>query len=212
MTYPYIGKGKGSGSIVLFYEQNKGVTLESKSWSSENLQYSNGINEDLFKNITADYLRNTKVKIESEEHEIFIKKIVYDAGLMSWVSDGYVFIFDIDMETVSRVITLPLPPKESGEWPQLGGEVSFPSGKGILVVDKPDTNGVVIVRSTDADSIGEYKKVSLGALKKPPKPEEDLRDKLIKAMDNSNTAFQYADYLSKAIIKGEIKGLSYKPE
>ena len=57
-----------------------------------------------------------------------------------------------------------------------------------------------------------YASVRVATLSKPLTPKENLRDKLIAAMDNSNTAFQYANYLSEAIINGEIEGLEYKPQ
>lgn len=97
------------------------------------------------------------------------------------------------------------------EWPCVGDEVSFPSGKGILMLNQ-DSSGVVIVKSTEEESLGEYKRVALNRLRKPKTPEEELRDELICEMDDSNTAYQYAGYLAEAIIKGEIKSLEYKPQ
>ena len=96
------------------------------------------------------------------------------------------------------------------EWPAVGDEVSFPSGKGVLVVDKPDINGVIIVKSTDSDSIDEYKKVSFDAIKKPPTPEDKLESELRVFIDVN--AWGFCRYLAKAIISGEIEGLEYKPQ
>lgn len=114
---PYIGKGLNSGSIVLFYEQSKGVTLESKTWARENLQHSNCINEDLFTNITREYLANTKVEIESEEHRKFILNLAKVNGLYCFrlVGDNFIYITNKENGNVfnPKLITLPLPPKEA---------------------------------------------------------------------------------------------------
>lgn len=68
------------------------------------------------------------------------------------------------------------------EWPKVGDEVSFPSGKGILTINKPDDNGVVIVECNDEDYGMVYKRVSLSTLQKPKTPEEELHDKLSKQL------------------------------
>ena len=275
MKYPYIGKGTESGSIVLFYEQGQGVTLDSKSWPSGKLQHSN-FNEDLFTNITREYLANTYGEVKSKEHSEFIVKLAEENKIELGI-DGYsekrnYFYFTEDEDLLYLVfssfspsskhtsITIPLPPKEPEEdsmkqperkllasiltleqlgytyhggelwkppiaeavkehepkeWPQVGEEVSFPSGKGILVVDKPDINGIIIVKSTDEYSIDEYKKVSLNALKKPLTPEEELREKLkdeLSSYISRHDPYDTLIDLTYAILNGEIEGLSYKPE
>jgi len=126
MKYPYIGKGTESGSIVLFYEQNKGVTLESKTWASENLEHSNCVNEDLFTNITREYLANTYGKVESKEHAEFIVKLAENAGVCLYNNYGYdegddCFVFNSsglyfwpkNNSKDKKLITIPIPPKES---------------------------------------------------------------------------------------------------
>jgi hypothetical protein len=45
-------------------------------------------------------------------------------------------------------------------------EVEFPSGKGKIIVGTPDTKGIIIVKSTDTESYGEYKRVALSAIKR----------------------------------------------
>lgn len=65
MKHPYIGKGTESGSIVLFYEQGQGVTLDSKSWASGKLQHSN-FNEDLFTNITREYRQILRLRLNQK--------------------------------------------------------------------------------------------------------------------------------------------------
>lgn len=121
--HPYIGKGKESGSIVLFYGECEGVTLESKTWASSDLQYSKCINESVFENITADYLSNTKVKIESEEHAEFVIKLFNNAFGTEANSMNPVWVYNEGLRGVSqrfhgepskdlKQITIPLPPKQ----------------------------------------------------------------------------------------------------
>ena len=100
---------------------------------------------------------------------------------------------------------------DSDGWPQAGDEVEFPSGKGTLVVSKPDEQGIVIVESLDSDLGSVYKRVSLKALKKPKTPEEELRDDIIeltlKHMENTshpveaNAYYLFSDLISKYSIK-----------
>ena len=177
------------------------------------------------KDITKEYLENKCVKIESPEHSEFVQKLAFKAGY-SWNAGKNVAFTDKEYlffsgtritwfwnnENSTEEIQLPMSPEaseenpETKEWPQVGDEVSFPSGKGILVVDKPDKNGIIIVKSTDEDSIDEYKKVSLNALKKPLTPEEKLRDELInttiKVMsDDSYDLTHNAYYLISGLMK-----------
>jgi len=131
MGYPYIGKGLESGSIVLFYEQNTGVTLNSKTWASKSFEYSNCINEDSFENITSEYLSNTYGKIESKEHARLIAKLAEGAGIkfagvdvsaeniksFIFYSDGTFCFYKKDADELVHVrereqVTIPLPPKE----------------------------------------------------------------------------------------------------
>lgn len=281
MAYPYIGKSRASETIILFISVSTGVSI-----NSENAKYHDAWDEDVFENITADYLRNTYGKVESKEHADFIVKLAESVGIRACsdydydggdeyfsIADSNLYFWFEEPKTNSenkKLINLPRPnkgenmskvqvnvknntdsvvqvtksddeknifihvndlPKESEEWqgddvkwrpvgkvendafPHAGDEVSFPSGKGILVVDKPDINGVVIVKSTDAESIDEYKKVSLSAIKKPSTPEEELKEKLIKITDKPrNQELSIQELIAKAIINGEIKGLSYKPD
>lgn len=73
MKYPYIGEGKNSGLIALFYEQSKFVPIESRIWAVSGLELCDGVDESYFENATANYLRNTKIRIESPEHSEFVQ-------------------------------------------------------------------------------------------------------------------------------------------
>ena len=194
IEHPYIGKHGYCGSIVLFTDWLTGYLLYNNGTSDkEVLEYHDGWAEEDFTNITKEYLENKCVKIESPEHSEFVQKLAFKAGYswyggntnLQYTDKEYLHFWkegDICYEDSTHkmweLTQLPMPPEaikenpETEEWPQVGDEVSFPSGKGILVVDKPDKNGIIIVKSTDVDSIDEYKKVSLNALKKPLTPEE----------------------------------------
>lgn len=233
MKYPYIGKGLNSGSIVLFYEQNKGVTLESKTWASENLQHSNCINEDLFTNITRECLENTYGKVESKEHADFLIKLAeknkIKLGIGGYSERKNYFYFTEDEGLLYLVfasfspsnkhtsITIPLPPKGEdmksenvkSEWPQVGDVVKGPKDELLQV------RGIDEAHIWCLDTELEYWTYHVSLLKKPPTPEEELREKLkeelslyISLHDPHDTKIDLTD----AILNGEIEGLSYKPE
>jgi hypothetical protein len=236
MKYQYIGKGLESGSIVLFYEQGAGVTLKSKTWASKDLEYSNCINEKVFKNITREYLANTYGKIESKEHAEFIAKLVEVAGIKFagvgvTMENTKSFIFYPDStfcfykkDTGELVhargreqITIPLPPKEpeSKDWPQVGDEVlyngsssRFKSIKGAVskVIAKYSFDGIDYITIKN-ESDGIFAMVFGSWIKKPKTPEEELSESILKFLESGKTY----DRLAEAIIKGEIKGLTYKP-
>lgn len=189
--YPYIGKGKEIGSIVLFYGECESVTLESKTWASSDLQYSNFINESAFENITADYLSNTKVKIESEEHAEFVIKLFNSAFGTEANSMNPVWVYNEGLRGVSqrfhgepskdlKQITIPLPPKEPEikEWPQVGDEVETSDGNGVVKL-LADSKGYYVVSVND-----EYYQYQIDELSKPKTPEEELRDEIIEVINN----------------------------
>ena len=100
-----------------------------------------------------------------------------------------------------------MPPKEveaAHEWPQVGDEVEFPSGKGVIIVSKPDEQGIVIVESLDEVFGGVYKRVSITAIKKPKTPEEELRDDIeliIKeSLDEDCSPSSNAEYITSEIL------------
>jgi hypothetical protein len=94
----------------------------------------------------------------------------------------------------------------SKEWPAVGDEVLINNLKCNVIGIDGDAYWIKRKKT------GTYDIAKREQLKKPPTPEEELRTKLISVMDNSNTAFAYADFISKAIINGEIEGLEYKPQ
>ena len=123
--YPYIGEGKNSGSIALIYDKAKCITLESKTWASDDLELCEGINERFFKNITAEYLANTYGEVKNKEHAEFIKLLAETNKIpcavvsidmnytMFYVIDGCLFfcVKDIDAVGDYKKITIPLPPE-----------------------------------------------------------------------------------------------------
>lgn len=65
---------------------------------------------------------------------------------------------------------------EPKEWPGIGDEVEFPTGKGELVISKPDDQGIAIVKCLDSE-LGEiYKRVGIKSIKKPKTEVDILRD------------------------------------
>ena len=200
-----------NGLKYIYVDNVNYFSFERDAWDESRLPDNHASDE----NITYGYLANTKIKIESKEHEKFVRSLIPDSLRSFWEykGDSYLYLMT-EMSTQDRCkeITIPMPPPmskenpETEEWPQVGDEVSFPSGKGVLVVDKPDKNGIIIVKSTDEDSIDEYKKVSLNALKKPLTGEEELRDELInttiKVMsDDSYDLTHNAYYLISGLMK-----------
>lgn len=138
MTYPYIGEGIKSGSTALIYEQSKCVAIESKTWAVADLELCDGINEDKFKNITAEYLANTYGEVKSKEHAEFIVKLAEVNGftiefISNFEAKSFIIkneclsIFNIhinglDKENLNK-ITIPLPPE--CEKPPIGGGQSM---------------------------------------------------------------------------------------
>lgn len=124
--YPYIGKGSPSGSIVMFYSQGNGITLDSKYWASTNMEHYRGLDEYHFKNITREYLTNTYGEVKSKEHAEFIKllaetggmgcghKVIDDNCKYFYVLDGDLFFNSEKIKGARfKKITIPLPPKSA---------------------------------------------------------------------------------------------------
>jgi len=80
------------------------------------------------------------------------------------------------------------------EWPCVNDEVETDDGVGVVKLMQ-DVRGYYVVSVN-----GEYYQYQIDELSKPKTPEQELRDELISAMDNSNTAFQYAEYLAKYLL------------
>lgn len=231
-AYPYIGELKsGSGGIVLFADDGFGAQLNSKGsgWGENGIHIylaHREWDECEFKNITTDYLRNTYGKVESKEHAEFIVKLaeLNGAEVVEPWSWGKSFTFSPDdanglilgfydeaeaKDDGEKLITLPLPPKEhkepeSKEWPVVGDEVLTPSGQAASII-AIDCNEAWVKYENSSIGSG-YASVAIATLTKPPTPEEDLRVSLAEFFISSN------EDLARAIINGEIKGLSYKPE
>lgn len=126
MTYPKILNC--DGNIGLLTKEEFGISLSGLPNANYGLWTLKG------KNITREYLANTKVKIESEEHGEFVIKLFNNAFDVSasprspkWVyNDGKIGVSQQlhgEPEGGLKLITLPLPHKESEEWPAVGEEV-----------------------------------------------------------------------------------------
>lgn len=113
--YPYIGKFAGNcgTSIALFIGEGKACYLDGDFKTSEKNIFTSDYLECEFKNITAEYLANTRIKICSAEHESFIFELVDGTDLVCEVSGSYAFIYEDFILDAKKEIAIPLPPKES---------------------------------------------------------------------------------------------------
>lgn len=141
-------------------------------------------NHENDKNITAEYLVNTKVKIESEEHEVFVREIASSANLKCAVLNDFAFIFDNFIEDADKQITIPLPPKDKSmesqkERPQVGDYV-------ICKSKADDIRKGELLALTKKYAIVEYDgfehSLHLGAweIEKSISPEEELESEVSK--------------------------------
>lgn len=99
-------------------------------------------------------------------------------------------------------------------WPQVGDEVAWSpklSRKGTLL-------NVYEGMAWLKDSYGEFVSIEVNKLKKPPAPEEELAKELVNKLQAdqgvkiNDEKFCALKVISRAIVNGRIKGLSYKPE
>ena len=81
------------------------------------------------------------------------------------------------------------------EWPCVGDKVQTSFGKGVIKL-LPDIKGCYVILID-----GVYFQLKLDEIKKPLTPEKELRDELINVMDNSTTAFVYAEHMAKYLIE-----------
>lgn len=124
--YPYIGRGSESGLMVIFYSKGSGITLDSNSWASKNMEHHRGIDESYFTNITPEFLANKYGEVVSLEHASFIIELARRAGffIASDYSDSIKFFCTSNESLVfcgaeqyakreREQITIPLPPAMS---------------------------------------------------------------------------------------------------
>lgn len=141
------------GKRYLYTDKDNYYSFERNCWDKSD----SADNHENDKNITAEYLVNTKVKIESEEHSELVQDLVFNAG-GSW-SSGSVQIKNLgaewhfidcellisnsyqrDCDKVNmRLITIPLPPKEK-------------SMSKVQINVKNNTDSVVHVTKSDDES------------------------------------------------------------
>ena len=104
---------------------------------------------------------------------------------------------------------------ERGELPPVGSEVIVGSDSkpSIVVANKPDDNGMIVTKFD-----GEYLITCIDVVKPIPSPVDELAEILADEVGEWTSkiigegAKEVGAGLAKAIINGEIKGLSYKPE
>ncbi|QDP50476.1 MAG: hypothetical protein Unbinned6284contig1001_32 [Prokaryotic dsDNA virus sp.] len=117
-TYPYIGKfvGHTGHSIVLFAGEGEACYLGGDFETSEKYVFRDDYFECEFTNITREYLADTKVGIESEEHRSFIQKMISKSDLWTTRNSDVLYIMSKpNNESTCKEIHIPLPPKEPKE-------------------------------------------------------------------------------------------------
>ena len=80
--YPAIYKSE-KGHLYLYIDKNNYYSFGRKEWNWGRGAYYH--ENDV--NIAKEYLRNTKIRCESEEHSRFIQELVFNAG-GRWVTRG----------------------------------------------------------------------------------------------------------------------------
>lgn len=230
MKYPYIGKLKENNEgLVLFVSAGFGAQLNSKGcgWCEEEIgiySTSDDWDEREFTNITREYLANTYGEVKSKEHADFIVKLAEGAGFEvglycqddKWFcfSENFLFFYTKESRASGakeKLITIPLPPKEPEpkEWPQVGDEVfcEHPSGQTQTGELLALTKEYAIIQR---EGYEQHLYLKSWELSKPPTPEEELESKIDKYL-KVELSSPLIRNLTRAIINGEIKGLSYKP-
>ena len=141
----------------------------------------------------------TKEEMQTKEPEVveggICQAIKSSTAIHELESQGYKFT---KLEWVSPNASKEPEPKE---WPKVGDKVVT---EGFYPLEVRGLDGA---NAWCLDSEGDYLTFNIDELKKPPTPEEELNEKLYNLFQ-----CDLFEGLSKAIINGEIKGLSYKPE
>lgn len=142
--YPYIGKSKHNGKIVLFSSMSTGVDLDDASQS-----YVVNWHESAFLNATSKHLNNTYGNVVSREHAEFIVELAENAGFkvvtepadsdlrFLILSPGFVYFYRADISESFegrkiREITIPLPPKSESD----SNHSEKPNGCDVTTVDE----------------------------------------------------------------------------
>ncbi|MCP4989865.1 MAG: hypothetical protein GY928_28550 [Colwellia sp.] len=148
-TYPTILRLEND-TEVLAIKNKCGIALSYHKDDYEetfvNNYYEDFNGFDKAENITREYLANTKVEIESDEHSRFVQDIVISNG-GKWGDGSKSIKFELSKFIVidsnlkmtikisshsfanseNKLVKIPLPPKEpdTKEWPQVGDEVAI---------------------------------------------------------------------------------------
>ena len=164
----------------------------------------------------------TKEEIQTKEPEVveggICQAIKSSTAIHELESQGYKFK---NLDWVS-----PNASKEpkTKDWPQIGDEVAITGSdckfnvisinNGRAWIERSYFDGSVVNTETHEPlEIFESHIVFIDELKKPLTPEEELKEKITEITDKyRNQEFSIQEIIAKAIINGEIKDLSYKPE
>jgi len=204
-SYPYIGETV-LGSVVLFHREATGSILKHVDRGPIGRVYADW-DEDLFTNITREYLQNTCGEVVSPEHAEFIIELaknakcavidICKAKAAAYQVSGMHFNFYVDSGTLwvsfsklkmarsrgEKQITIPLPPKadkqEASDFPQVGDKVTW-GNKSVKGEVKALSDGLAWIKNEYGNHYTEY----VNSLVKPKTPEDELRDELEIALNS----------------------------
>lgn len=248
----------GQGNTILMYEDGSAYHLEGKYKGEYTEKYY--IKEDCY--VDREYMRNTKIRVESEEHWNFVQKLLFNMDIVWWSSgkeiqeynsdtflqvdeylnltwrDNYGYDLYDDKEVIlpmkgvvaTEEIVTEKREERKAEWPQVGDEV-YVTDK--VMVNNSMQESAALIKDTYCKVVTKFVDqgytfcvlkndgsayvclllaacIGDGTIVKsrPLTPEEELAKKILKFLEDGKTY----DQLSKAIINGEISGLSYRKE
>lgn len=172
IKYPYIADN-GNGTIVLFTRVDYGFLLKKSQYSDREECFWYPWNENVFANITHEYLANTYGKVGSKEHAEFIKllagtnDIVFfkdtemvkakDVNYFSVTDDGTMYFWHdkSGIQYDRKQITIPMPPNNPTKLAINGDTADFDS----MLTFKADS-----IKMLDAmgNMVGEFNSTSNG--------------------------------------------------
>ena len=224
--YPAIYKSE-EGTPFLYLDKFNFYCFRRAKWQKDECPEDHKSD----KNITREYLNNHAIKIESQEHLDFLYKIakvhelnlqpiecrIFDENYPYFVTVRNIVFHGndklLELED-KKLITITLPPKElepeAKPWPQVGDEVILEN----KMCDELKFNvKIEFISKNHIIADDKYFRRGNYKLSKPLTPEEDLKEKLTEITDKyRNQELSIQEIIAKAIIEGEIKDLSYKPE
>ena len=82
---------------------------------------------------------------------------------------------------------------ERGELPPVGSEIKYPSGKGVVVINEPDDNGVIVVIE-NSEGGKSYKRVALSAITPPSSLMYEVARHITDYFNSGNSCYEDLAY------------------